>query len=191
MYYYTAVVRLLPEALKRLTSEAPTLLGYIRDRVYVGRTIDPHRRATSWKSEDSHSLGRSLRLLAKLGYVCYKDYIPMCRVWFCLVGAKNTMDKIWDAPEMAFKMMVARTPNKLHSQSVEYCRKFKGFNGHRMSSVLSMHSNAKLEAEANRLLANVFDVKYVRNYTNCHLKPHRWLNNGYMPKPLHGSLLKF
>ena len=111
MYYYTAVVRLQPEALKRLTLEAPTLLGYIRDRVYVGRTIDPHRRATNWKSEDSHSLGRSLRRLDNLGYVCYKDYIPMCRVWFCLVGPKKTMKITWDAPEMAFKMMVARTPN--------------------------------------------------------------------------------
>jgi hypothetical protein len=191
MYYYTAVVRLQPEALKRLTSEAPTLLGYIRDRVYMGRTIDPHRRSTSWKSEDSHSLGKSLHRLANLGYVCYKDYIPMCRVWFCLVGAKNTTKNTWDAPETAFKMMVARTPNKLHSQSIEYCRKFKGYDGHRMSSVLAMHNSAKLEAEAERILANVFDVDYVRNYTNAQLKLHRLLNNGSTTKPLHGPFLKF
>ena len=136
MHYYTVVVRIQPEALKRLTSEAPTLLAYIRDRVYVGRTTDPHRRAPSWKSKDTHSLGMSLRRLANLGYVRYKEYIPMCRVWFCLVGAKNTTKVTCDAPEVAFTMMVERTPNKLHSQSVENYRRNKRHEGHRMSSVV-------------------------------------------------------
>ena len=52
-----------------------------------------------------------------LGCICYKDYIPMCRVWFYLVGAKNTPETVWDAPESAFTMMVARTPDQLHWQA--------------------------------------------------------------------------
>jgi hypothetical protein len=153
MYYYTAVVRLQPDTLKRLTSEAPVLLGYLRDRVYVGRTTDPHRRASSWVSEYSHSLGRALRRLANLGYVCYKDYIPMCRTWFCLIGAKNVTKVTWGAPEAAFKMMVARTPNKLHIQAVETNRGRHCTN----TPVFWFYNSAKLEAKADRILAKLFN----------------------------------
>ena len=64
--------------------------------------------------------------MANLGYVCYKDYIPMCRAWFYLLKAKNTREMTWVAPELAFKMMVARTPNKLNSQALERFKTKKG-----------------------------------------------------------------
>ncbi len=89
MYYYMTLVKLQPETVIRLAYEAPTLLAYVRDRIYVGRTTDPHRRAMNWRMDATNSLGRTLRRIDKLGYVCYRDHIPMCRVWFCLVGAKT------------------------------------------------------------------------------------------------------
>jgi hypothetical protein len=126
MYYFTSLVRTHPPAANRLASEAPTLLACARDRVYVRRTTDPHRRATNWKTEATKYLGRTLHRLANLGYICYKDYIPICRVWFCLVGAKSTRELTWGAPVYAFKMMVARTPNKLNSQALEHCKLKRG-----------------------------------------------------------------
>jgi hypothetical protein len=161
MYYYTALVKLRPEAATRLAYEAPTLLAYARDRVYVGRTTDPHRRAMGWKMEGTNSLGRTLRRLDNLDYICYKDYIPMCRVWFCLVGAKNTPESVWDAPEAAFKMMVARTPNKLHSQVIEYSKNRKDPIRYQATDVLSRRKNDILEANADAILARVFTNKCI------------------------------
>ncbi len=161
MYYYTALVKIGPEAATRLACEVPTLLSYVRDRVYVGRTTDPHRRAMGWKMEGTNSLGRTLRRLDNLGYVCYKDYIPMCRVWFCLVGAKNTPGSVWDAPEAAFKMMVARTPNKLHSQVVEYSKDRNDPIRYQATDVFFRRKSDILEANADAILAMVFTNKCV------------------------------
>jgi hypothetical protein len=158
MYYYTALVKLQPEAVTRLAYEAPTLLAYARDRVYVGRTTDPHRRAMGWKMEGTNSLGRTLRRLDNLDYVCYKDYIPMCRVWFCLVGAKNTPESVWDAPEAAFKMLVARTPNKLHSQIVEFSKTRRNMIRHQSTDTFSRRRSDILEANADAILARVFKI---------------------------------
>jgi hypothetical protein len=118
MYYYTAFVRLQPETVNRLAYEALTLLAHVRDRVYVGRTTDPHRRAIDWGVGETNSLGRKLRRMDNLGYVYYKDYIPMYRVWFCLVGDKNTPESNWDAPESAFKMIVSRSAT--HAQQTPF-----------------------------------------------------------------------
>jgi hypothetical protein len=139
-----------------MSSETPTLLAYVRDRVYVGRTTDPHRRALNWKADGTNSLGRTLRRLFNLGYVCYKDYIPMCRVWFCLVGPKNTQETTWDAPESAFKMMVMRTPNKLHSQAAEYAKTSKKLDFYRSSLTMSRRASADHETQADAILAKVF-----------------------------------
>jgi hypothetical protein len=160
MYYYTALVRLRPETANRLAYKAPTLLAYVRDRVYVGRTTDPHRRAMNWRMDGTNSLGRTLRYMDKLGYVCYRDYIPMCRVWFCLVGAKNTPETTWDAPESAFKMMVARTPDKLHSQANEYSSKLTRSVRYHTSVILSKRTGADLEVEADAILAKLFKSKF-------------------------------
>ena len=160
MYYYTALVRLQPETVKRLAYEAPMLLAYVRERVYVGRTTDPHRRAMSWGMDETNSLGRTLRRMDSLGYICYKDYIPMCRVWFCLVGAKNTPETIWDAPESAFKIMVARTPNKLHSQANEHLSKRMRSVSYETSAILSKRNGTDLEMEADTILAKTFKAKF-------------------------------
>ena len=158
MYYYTALVKLQPEAVTRLAREAPTLLAYARDRVYVGRTTDPHRRAMEWKMEGTNSLGRTLYRLDNLGYICYRDYIPMCRVWFCLVGAKNTPESVWNAPEAAFKMMVARTPNKLHSQVIEYSETRRKLVRYQTTDTLSRRKSDILEANADAVLKRVFKI---------------------------------
>jgi len=158
MYYYTALVKLQPEAVTRLAREAPTLLAYARDRVYVGRTTDPHRRAMEWKAEETNSLGRTLYRLDNLGYICYRDYIPMCRVWFCLVGAKNTPETVWNAPEAAFKMMVARTPNKLHSQVIEYSETRRKLVRYQTTDTLSRRKSDILEANADAVLKRVFKI---------------------------------
>lgn len=150
-------MRIRPDAAKRLAAETPALLALARDRVYVGRTMDPHRRAMNWKMEMTNSLGRTLRRLANLGYICYKDYIPMCRVWFCLIGPKNTHETTWDAPETAFKMMVARSPNKLHIQAFECTKTHKSRMGsYRMSTCILKRSSEELEAEADAILAGLF-----------------------------------
>lgn len=80
----------------------------------------------------------------------------MCRVWFCLVGSKNTPDMMWDAPETAFKMMVARTPNKLHSQALEYCKIRKDCVFYNTSPSISMRTSKDLETKADKILAKVF-----------------------------------
>ena len=169
-----------------MTLEEPTLLAYDRDHIYMGRTIDPHCRASSWKSECANYLGSTLRQLANLGYVCYKDYIPMCRVWFCLVGANNTPKSTWDAPEAAFKMMVARAPNKLHSQSVEYCRSSNKSGDYRTSADVSMHNSADLEDKVDSILAIVLKDGRVRKHKSAHSHPSRWLRYNSTTKPLHG-----
>ena len=77
----------------------------------------------------------------------------MCRTWFCLIGAKNLTKATWDAPETAFKMLVARTPNKLHVQAVE-----KNHNENwKDTSVFLLFNSAKLEVKANRILAKLFN----------------------------------
>ena len=160
MYYYTAFVRLQPETATRLACEAPIILSYIRDRVYVGRTTDPHRRAMNWRKEGTNSLGRTLRRLENLGYICYKDYIPMCRVWFCLIGSKNTPEGIWNAPGVAFKMMVARTPNKLHSQLMEYSYTRRADLVHyETTDMFTRQTSAVLEGNVDVILARVFANK--------------------------------
>ena len=83
----------------------------------------------------------------------------MCRVWFCLVGPKNTSEATWDAPEAAFKMMVARSPNKCHSQFYEYSRGRKDCIFYHTSLSMSMRTSDDLEDAANKILAKIFNVK--------------------------------
>ena len=84
----------------------------------------------------------------------------MCRVWVCLVGDKNTPEPIWDAPEVAFKMMVARTPNKLHSQLMEYSytRRVELVR-YETTDTLSRQTSVVLEANADAISARVFTNK--------------------------------
>jgi hypothetical protein len=113
-----------------------------------------------WKMEGTNSLGRTLRRLDNLDYICYKDYIPMCCVWFCLVGAKNTPQCVWDAPEAEFKMMVARTPNKLHSQVVEFSKTRKNSLRYQTTDTFSRRKSGILEANVDAILARVITNKY-------------------------------
>ena len=94
--------------------------------------------------------------MADISYICYKDCIPMCRVWFCLVGAKNTPECVWDAPEAAFKMMVARTPNNLHSQVIEFSETRRKWVRYQTTDTLSRQKSADLEAKADASLKRVF-----------------------------------
>lgn len=81
----------------------------------------------------------------------------MCRVWFCLIGAKNTPEGVWDAPEVAFKMMVARTPNKLHSQLMEYSYTRRvDLIRYETTDMLSRQTSAVLESNVDAILARVF-----------------------------------
>ena len=82
----------------------------------------------------------------------------MCRVWFCLVGAKNTPETVWNAPEAAFKMMVARTPNKLHSQVIEYSETRRKLVRYQTTDTLSRRKSDILEANADAVLKRVFKI---------------------------------
>ena len=82
----------------------------------------------------------------------------MCRIWFCLVGTKNTPESVWDAPEAAFKIMVARTPNKLHSQIVEFSKTRRNMIRHQSTDTFSRRWSDILEANADAILARVFKI---------------------------------
>jgi hypothetical protein len=99
----------------------------------------------------------------------------MCRVWFYLVGAKNTTGSTWDAPETAFKIMVASTPNKLHSQAVEYCKMRKDSVEYRTSAAMSKRRSGDLDTKADSILAKLFKDGYVREHTSTHTHESRWL----------------
>ena len=88
----------------------------------------------------------------------------MCRVWFCLIGPKNTREATWDAPESAFKMMVARDPNKPHTQSTEYTKN-KGAHAiyYHSTPTLTMRMVGDLEAKTDKILENLFLGNSTRN----------------------------
>ena len=158
MYYYIAVVKMKPATVETLANEKPELLEMARNRVYVGRTRNPHFRATQWQLDASNSLGRTLQQINAMGFLRYRDYYTLCHVSFCIVGPKNTPEHTWDAIEAAYKLLISRTPNKLHSQSIEY---YKGkFKDRERTSIYSdqfeSYKRQDLEAEADRLLSSVF-----------------------------------
>lgn len=115
MYYYSACVYIPPCLARCLPHEARA----DRRRTYLGRTRVPHDRSKAWSREFSHGLGAFLRRLEAAGLVRNRHYVPLCRVWFCITGSKNTPQATWNKPEAAFKLLAARRPGTLFRQNLE------------------------------------------------------------------------
>lgn len=156
MYYYTAYVW----TSKGLNASLQGKMKYdLKRRVYVGRTLDPHRRSRAWSKERSHGLGRCLIYLKSRGYIENVHFAAVCNVWFCITGSKNTPQWVWNAPETAFKLLVARRQKSLHDQKIELSDR----RGRLTSGVLSYlvetgaTSASELTLSAHKVLERAFD----------------------------------